>query len=64
MVNNLRACVVAIALAALQTCSAYDMLREYAGSSFFDAWDFYGYWDNLTLGKLSCLHDIVSLTTS
>ena len=29
---------------------AFDLVREYAGSTFFDRWDFYGYWDNLTLG--------------
>lgn len=32
------------------TTSAYEFVREYSGSSFFDAWDFYGSWDNLTLG--------------
>lgn len=30
--------------------SAYDIIKEYAGDSFFDDWDFYGSWDNLTLG--------------
>ena len=29
---------------------AFDLIREYAGSTFFNGWDFYGYWDNLTLG--------------
>lgn len=29
---------------------AYDTFHEYAGSTFFDGWDFYGSWDNLTLG--------------
>lgn len=32
--------------------SAYDIIKEYAGDSFFDDWDFYGSWDNLTLGAL------------
>ena len=30
---------------------AYDIIRDYSGSSFFDGWDFYGSWDNLTLGR-------------
>ncbi|KIJ15318.1 glycoside hydrolase family 16 protein [Paxillus involutus ATCC 200175] len=30
---------------------AYDLIREYAGSTFFDRWDFYGSWDNLSLGN-------------
>lgn len=30
--------------------NAYNLVHEYAGLSFFDGWDFYGSWDNLTLG--------------
>ncbi|KAL5498488.1 hypothetical protein ACEPAH_1841 [Sanghuangporus vaninii] len=37
------------------TCSAYELVREYAGSTFFDRWDFYGFWDNLTLGDVNWL---------
>lgn len=40
-----------LGLSALQTACAYDLVREYAGSSFFDRWDFFGSWDNLTLGE-------------
>ena len=40
----------AAALSVLRICSAYDIVREYSGSSFFDRWDFYGSWDNLTNG--------------
>ncbi|KAF9003228.1 hypothetical protein BDQ17DRAFT_489203 [Cyathus striatus] len=29
---------------------AYDLVTDYSGSTFFDGWDFYGSWDNLTLG--------------
>ena len=32
------------------TCSGYDILRDYSGSTFFSGWDFYGGYDNLTLG--------------
>jgi hypothetical protein len=40
-------------LLSLFSCSiSYDPVREYSGSTFFDRWDFYGSWDNLTLGEL------------
>ncbi|PAV20464.1 glycoside hydrolase family 16 [Pyrrhoderma noxium] len=42
----------AAALSVLRICSAYDIVREYSGSSFFDRWDFYGSWDNLTNGDV------------
>lgn len=29
---------------------AYDIIRDYSGSTFFDGWEFYGSWDELTLG--------------
>ncbi|KIJ63767.1 glycoside hydrolase family 16 protein [Hydnomerulius pinastri MD-312] len=35
----------------LSSAVAYNLIREYAGSTFFDRWDFYGGWDNLTLGN-------------
>ena len=50
----------AAALLSLLSCfpgahhaAAYDLVREYSGVSFFDRWDFYGMWDNLTLVRLS-----------
>ena len=30
--------------------SAYDLVRSYEGSTFFDRWEWFGNWDNLTLG--------------
>jgi len=30
--------------------NAFDVIKEYSGPSFFEEWDFYGSWDNLTLG--------------
>ncbi len=30
--------------------AAYNLVREYSGSSFFDGWEFYGNYDNLTNG--------------
>ncbi|KAK0192326.1 glycoside hydrolase family 16 protein [Armillaria mellea] len=35
-----------------QLGSAYDIVRDYSGSTFFDRWDFFGNWDNLTLGDV------------
>ena len=35
---------------------AYNLVREYSGSTFFDGWQFYGHHDNLTNGaQSSCL---------
>lgn len=35
---------------AVKQVEAYDLVREYSGIPFFDRWDFYGSWDNLTSG--------------
>lgn len=41
------------------SCSslAFDVLRDYSGQNFFNGWDFYGYWDNLTLGDIWWLNE-------
>ncbi|TFK67584.1 hypothetical protein BDN72DRAFT_842854 [Pluteus cervinus] len=31
---------------------AYEVIHDYSGSNFFNGWDFYGSWDNLTLGDV------------
>ena len=49
-----RGWIVAVLVLAVRRAVAFDIVREYSGSTFFDRWDFYGYWDNLTLGE-SCL---------
>ncbi|KAI1787368.1 concanavalin A-like lectin/glucanase domain-containing protein [Ganoderma leucocontextum] len=33
--------------------AAYNLVREYSGSSFFSGWDFYGNYDNLTNGDVN-----------
>jgi len=44
-------CLLSLSSVAL----GYDLVRDYNGANFFDdtqgnpLWDFYGYWDNLTL---------------
>ena len=30
--------------------AAYNLVKEFSGSSFFDGWEFYGNYDNLTNG--------------
>ena len=42
-------------LAIISHVNAYEFLREYSGLSFFDKWDFYGSWDNLTNGAYTTL---------
>ena len=40
-------------LSLLSLSSPYELVRDYSGTTFFDRWDFYGSWDNLTLGVLA-----------
>ncbi|KJA23116.1 glycoside hydrolase family 16 protein, partial [Hypholoma sublateritium FD-334 SS-4] len=37
----------------LLSAFALDLLKDYSGASFFDEWDFFGGWDNLTLGDVN-----------
>ena len=30
--------------------AAYNLVKEYSGQNFFNGWDFYGNYDNLTSG--------------
>ena len=30
---------------------AYNLLEDFSGNTFFNTWDFYGNYDNLTLGQ-------------
>ncbi|KAJ3516019.1 hypothetical protein NLJ89_g1395 [Agrocybe chaxingu] len=49
-------CTAALLLHAYTTsCHAqsFNLAKDYSGSSFFDEWDFYGHWDNLTLGDIN-----------
>jgi len=39
-------------LSLLPRSVSYDLVRDYSGTTFFDRWDFYGSWDNLTLGDV------------
>jgi len=35
--------------------SQYNLAKDHSGATFFDAWDYYGYWDNLTSGNVEFL---------
>ncbi|KZT22735.1 glycoside hydrolase family 16 protein [Neolentinus lepideus HHB14362 ss-1] len=39
-------------LSVLSAVASYDLVHDYSGQTFFDGWDFYGNWDNLTLGDV------------
>ncbi|KAF9268860.1 hypothetical protein L218DRAFT_535714 [Marasmius fiardii PR-910] len=43
---------LSLLLGSLGFVFAYDLVRDYSGPTFFDDWDFYGSWDNLTLGDV------------
>jgi hypothetical protein len=62
MVFNImaRMAVLLIATTSFTTTHAYNLVREHSGQSFFDRWEFYGNWDNLTLGA-SFLSSILRL---
>lgn len=46
---------LAMAATTLTPAMAYNLSRDYSGQHFFDGWDYYGSWDNLTLSEFSCL---------
>ena len=50
-----RTLTLAMALSLAGTSLSYDLVREYSGSGFFDGWDFFGSWDNLTSSECSSL---------
>ncbi|KIY48399.1 hypothetical protein FISHEDRAFT_58908 [Fistulina hepatica ATCC 64428] len=41
-----------VILLVARTAFAYDLVRDYSGVSFFDRWDFYENYDNLTSGDV------------
>jgi len=42
--------LLSVLLPTTLAATTYDMVKEYSGSTFFDGWDFYGKFDNLTNG--------------
>ena len=52
MIPPRRPLTLALAMAAALTPAVgYNLSRDYSGPSFFDGWDYYGSWDNLTLSE-------------
>ncbi|OSD08169.1 glycoside hydrolase family 16 protein [Trametes coccinea BRFM310] len=47
-----RSVVLATSLTLVGSAMGYDLVRDYSGQNFFDGWDFYGSWDNLTLSQV------------
>ena len=43
---------------------AFDVLRDYSGQNFFEGWDFYGYWDNLTLGASASNNALIHFSST
>jgi hypothetical protein len=48
----LRTTLLYLFLSLLPYSTPYDLVREYSGITFFDRWEFYGSWDNLTHGAI------------
>ena len=47
---------LALAMASIVAPSvSYELLRDYSGQNFFNGWDYYGSWDNLTLSECCVL---------
>lgn len=46
----------------ISSAKGYSLIREYSGQSFFDRWDFYGDYDNLTAGEHRIRHSLYSAT--
>lgn len=40
-----------LSFASVALAANFNLVKEYAGSSFFDEWDYYGHWDDLNNGK-------------
>ncbi|KAI0674444.1 concanavalin A-like lectin/glucanase domain-containing protein [Trametes maxima] len=52
-----RSLVLASSLAMASSAVGFDLVRDYSGKNFFDGWDFYGFWDNLTLSQVWWVND-------
>lgn len=50
---SVRSATTLLSLASVVLGANFTLVQDYSGDSFFDAWDFYGNYDNLTNGKRS-----------
>ena len=46
----MRSALCASFLSLASAVVGYELIHDYSGDTFFDGWDYYGKWDNLTLG--------------
>jgi hypothetical protein len=44
--------------------TSFELVREHKGATFFDDWDFFGSWDNLTLGDVWWLDEADAMNQS
>ncbi|EIW77172.1 glycoside hydrolase family 16 protein [Coniophora puteana RWD-64-598 SS2] len=44
----------------ISVANAWQLVREYSGQNFFNGWDFYGSWDNLTQGNVTWVSQSVA----
>lgn len=47
----MRSVLCASLLSLAGAVAGYELIHDYSGDSFFSGWDYYGKWDNLTLGE-------------
>ena len=46
----MRSALCASMLSLATAVVGFEIIHDYSGDTFFDGWDYYGKWDNLTLG--------------
>ena len=46
----MRSALCASFLSLASAVVGYELIHDYSGDTFFNGWDYYGKWDNLTLG--------------
>jgi len=51
-----------LSLLLISGSQAFDLVREYSGATFFEAWTFYGSFDNLTSGDVNWVNQSAAFT--
>ena len=46
----MRSALCASFLSLASAVVGYELIHDYSGDTFFNGWDYYGKWDDLTLG--------------
>lgn len=50
---SVRSATTLLSLASVALAANFTLVQDYSGNGFFDAWDFYGQYDNLTNGAFA-----------